>query len=428
MDNRQQVIQWTRIPDAMVIGYPRTEKWKFFPDSTLDEFQFRVLAGAVDMENSHLDEKVRERTEIVVNFRKNPPNVKIRIAVDQELIRKRQQIYNSFTDKPIAKNVLYIFIDSLSRDNFRRKLPKTKAFFEKYYNTPDTDAEVFQFLKYHGLGSWTLINMIPTEFGVDSGHMGKPDFFLKHYKERGFITGQAYTYCGRNIYDLEPGNLEKFNFEAYDHEGIALACDPNFCVPGHPFAILNGPYSMKRRCLYGKDTHSYAFEYGKKFWTAYKDQPKFLRIGFQDAHEGTGEVVKYMDDKILDLFEFLEKEGSLKDTVVIMQADHGVNMPGLYTFFDSGDFWIEKTLPTLFMMTPRNVADTYGKFIRDKEQIMVAPHDINNTLLHLAGAPKIAYNHVGISLFKPIDNILERNCDKFRVLDPYCQCMGERDF
>jgi hypothetical protein len=85
MDNRQQVIHWTRIPNAQVIGYPRTEKWKYFPDSTLDQFQFRVLASAVDMENKWLDEKIKEKTEIVIKFRENPPNVKMKIAVDEEL-------------------------------------------------------------------------------------------------------------------------------------------------------------------------------------------------------------------------------------------------------------------------------------------------------------------------------------------------------
>jgi hypothetical protein len=427
MDNKKQLVQWTKIPNAQVIGFPRTEKWKFYPDSTLDQFQFKVLYSTIDMENKYLDEKVKNKTEITVDFNKQPPEVDLRIAVDEQLITKREQVYNSFKDKTISKNVVFIFIDSLSRDNFRRKLKKTKAWLEKYYNNKKSEAEVFQFMKYHGVASWTLINMIPTMFGVEVGHIGRPNHFLKYYKERGFITGQGLNYCGRELMDLEPGNHERFNFEAFDHEVNPLFCDPNFCVPGHPFAILNGPYSMKRRCLYGKDTHSYVFDYGKKFWKAYNDQPKMLRIAFQDAHEGTGEVVKYLDDKLVDFLEMIESEGSLKETTIIIQADHGVNMPGLYTFFDSGDFWIEKTLPSLFLITPRNVADTYGSTLKDKEQVMLSPYDVHNTLLHLSGAPRISYNKIGESFFNPITNIQERTCDKIRVVDPYCNCIGERD-
>jgi len=59
---------------------------------------------------------------------------------------------------------------------------------------------------------------------------------------------------------------------------------------------------MKRRCLYGKDTHTYIFDYVKSFWEKYYDEPKFFRLAFQDAHEGTGEVAQYMDDKIVNFF------------------------------------------------------------------------------------------------------------------------------
>jgi hypothetical protein len=51
MDSRQQLVRWTRIPSAKVVDYPRVEKWRFFPDSTLNEFQFRVLASTIDMED-----------------------------------------------------------------------------------------------------------------------------------------------------------------------------------------------------------------------------------------------------------------------------------------------------------------------------------------------------------------------------------------
>ncbi len=69
---------------------------------------------------------------------------------------------------------------------------------------------------------------------------------------------------------------------------------------------------MKRRCLYGKDSSWYVFDYGKNFLEAYSDSHKHLRPAFLDAHEGTGEVVKHMDDKLVDFFEFLESEESLK--------------------------------------------------------------------------------------------------------------------
>jgi hypothetical protein len=428
MDNREQLIRWTRIHRAMRVGYPRVERWRFFPDSTLNEFQFRVLAGTIDMDDPRVDPRLKEKTEIMIDFSKENPEMTLRVSKDQVLAEKRKKVRSSFKNqKFISKNVIHLFIDSLSRDNFRRKLPKSREWLNKYFGNTKSEARTYQFLKYHAIASWTYINMVPTTFGVDGSHIGSPNHNNKYFKEKGYILGQAHNYCGREFYDLEPGNIEKFVFDPFDHEANLLGCDPNYCVPGHPFAMLNGPYGMKRRCLYGKDTSWYVFNYGKKYWQAYKDEPKYLRLAFLDAHEGTGEVVKYMDDKLVDFFEFLEAEGSLKDTVILIHSDHGVNMPGFYTFVDAEDFFIEKTLPSLFAVVPQDVANEYDEIIKGKENMLLSPYDVHNTLLHLAGAPKMAFNNVGESIFKKSDDFETRNCDRFKVVDPYCQCVGERE-
>jgi hypothetical protein len=430
MDSREQLIRWTRTSQATVLGFPRVERWRFFPDSTLNEFQFRVLGSVIDMEDPRVPRQIKDRTEITVNFKKVPPEINIRIARDEQLVTKRTKIRNSHKNTNfITKNVIHLFIDSLSRDNFRRKLPKSKKWLERFFNNENSDAKVYQFFKYHSIASWTYINMVPTTFGVDGSFQGSPVHSVRYYKEKGFITSTVDNSCGREFYDIEPGNIEKFQFEAFDHDANLIGCEPNYTVPGHPFAILNGPYGMKRRCLYGKDTSHYVFEYGKKFWKSYLDMPKYLRMAFIDAHEGTGEVVKYMDEKIVDFFDFLEAQGSLKDTVVIIQADHGVNMPGFYTFVDAQDFFIEKTLPAFFLITPQTVAKEYDEIIKGKENLMLSPYDVHNTFLHLSGAPKMAFNNVGKSLFVKSDEQerYERTCDKFKVVDPFCQCVGERE-
>ena len=64
-----------------------------------------------------------------------------------------------------------------------------------------------------------------------------------------------------------------------------------------------GPYSMFRRCLYGKDANEYIFEYGSKFLQAYKDQPVVLNLDFIDQHEPSGEIIKYVDKNLRDFLE-----------------------------------------------------------------------------------------------------------------------------
>lgn len=429
MDSREQLIRWTRVPRATVVGYPRVERWRFFPDSTLNEFQFRVLAGMIDMEDPRVDPRIKDRTEVIIDFKKEFPEMSVRVKKDEQLVEKRQKMRKAAKNsKFITKNVIHLFIDSLSRDNFRRKMPKSFARLNSYFNNKNSPARTYQFFKYHALASWTFANMVPTGFGVDSGFQGNAIHSNKYFKEKGFILGQSHNYCQREFYDLEPGNVEKFVWDGFDHDANLLGCDPNYSVPGHPFAILNGSYGMKRRCMYGKDTSWYVFDYGKKFWKAYIDEPKYLRLAFIDAHEGTGEVVKYMDEKFIDFFDFLETEGSLNDTTIVFQSDHGVNMPGFYTFVDAEDFWIEKTLPSLYLIVPQHVANEYDEVLKAKENLMLSPFDVHNTLLHLSGAPKMAYNKIGESFFNHADDFEERTCDRFKVLDPYCQCVGQRDY
>jgi hypothetical protein len=422
MDSKEQLLQWTLVKDVNIAGYPRVEDWRWYPDSVIDIFQFSVLRGVLDMEK--VTDVLKNRTEIIIDFKQQPPKLEMRITPDAELIKSRRDIYKQLPNPQMARNFIHISIDSVSRDNFRRKLPKSFKWLEKYYDNTDSEAEVFQFFKFHSIGPYTIINMIPAMYGVEATSTGNANFYTKYFKDNGYITGQSFNMCMKQLFDLEGGNVGGFNNENFDHENNHISCDPNYTMPRTPFAILNGPYGMKRRCLYGKDTSEYVFEYGKLFLNAYKDEPKFLRLGSIDAHEGTAEVVKYMDDKLFNFFNYLESGGSLKDTVIIIQSDHGVTMPGLYTFIDAEDFQIEKMFPILYMIIPRDIAKRYRDTVRSKEQVMVSPYDIHSTIMDLAGAPVDAYSKLGVSLFKEIPDIKERNCDKFGVLKNMCYCTG----
>jgi len=164
MDSREQLIRWTKVPNAKILGFPRVEKYRYFPDCTLDEFQYRVLANMIDMEDPKVSDSIKARTEAVIDFKKKLPELTVKVSRDENIANSRKEIYEKNKGNIMAKNVIHFFIDSLSRDNFRRKLPKTKAFFERYYKgigksgeaEENLPAQVFQFMKYHGLASWTF--------------------------------------------------------------------------------------------------------------------------------------------------------------------------------------------------------------------------------------------------------------------------------
>jgi hypothetical protein len=427
MDDKEQVLRWTKVRNANVIGYPRVEKWNYFPDSTIDYFQFKVLANIIDMEDPDIDEETKSKVEVIVDYREPKPEMKIRVNRDENLVEERSKLREKsrlIHGEPMTKNVIHLFIDSLSRDNFRRKMPLTMKWLEKYFQNKSGEARTYQFFKYHAVASWTYVNMVPSMFGVESGTDGSPIHLNKYFKDSGFIMGQAHNNCGREFYDLELKTVENYIWEPFDHEANILSCDPNYTYPGLPFNIFTGPFGFRRRCLYGKDTSHHIIEYSQEFWKAYEDQPKYLRLAFVDAHEGTGEVVKYMDDLLLNFFKFLETQGSLKDTVILIQSDHGTNMPGFYSMIDAEDTWIEKTLPSMFLVIPQEIANKYDNVLTEKEHYLLSPYDFHNTLLHLSNAPKYAYNKIGESFFTNNDDYKKRDCSSIKVIDaPYCQCL-----
>ena len=111
-----------------------------------------------------------------------------------------------------------------------------------------------------------------------------------------------------------------------------------------------GPSSFTRRIFYGKDSFEYELEYLRQFWEKYKDNRKLFRMAFMDAHEDTGEVVKYLDKPLTNFLIEFEQKGYLNDTFVMFVSDHGLHFPRVFGVlaFDNYDF--ERMLPSLFLL------------------------------------------------------------------------------
>jgi hypothetical protein len=166
---------------------------------------------------------------------------------------------------------------------------------------------------------------------------------IKYFKQLGYITAQSTDMCSKEVWEpeKEPPDL---NFEFWDHENVAMFCDPNYYDRKNPYPAFSGPFSVLRRCLYKKDSYEYVLEYGKQFWNTYNESKKFLRLSFIDAHESTGEVVKYLDKPIYDFLKLLMKKNLMKNTAIIFASDHGNGMPGIYTLLNSDDYSYENVL------------------------------------------------------------------------------------
>ena len=205
-------------------------------------------------------------------------------------------------------------------------------------NNNNKKIAAFQFLKYNNFRPSTQVNVLPMFYG-DSMKSEKGTSLIKYFKENGYITGGSENICHKELFLLEEDKNRDVIFESFDHENFAMFCDPNYNPPNNRVSLFKGLFSMMRRCLYGKDTFEWVVEYGYKFLEQYKDERKFLRLGFIDGHEGTMEAIKYLDKHLFKFLEFYINNYFTSSTAIIIASDHGENMLSIHHLLNLDEFF-----------------------------------------------------------------------------------------
>ena len=373
--------------------------------------------------------------QIWVNFDENEKgHISIDIPYNETLVQEKRKIAN--TTKVKFENVYTIYIDSLSRQHFQRKLKKTSKLLDflirnrnvKYHNDEysiydiEDNLNVYQFFKYQSFGYNTPPNFGPMFFGITPFSPNQSKSVMEYFSKKGFITATIVNNCAREAFNILP-YFYHVNFYPSDYEGSSIFCDPHFCIPNDKLSIYTGINSKVRRCFYERDTIEYNFEYILKFLETYKTERKFLRMISNDAHEGTMELIKYIDNALHDfLIEIFTKYYDDK-TLIVFLSDHGASLVGAYELMLSDDKDFEKVLGFLYVILPKN--STYKENVIYNEQRFVTPYDIFGTFIDILftkdDKPNFYFN--GQSLFEKI-NGLERSCKTYEELreSTFCRC------
>ena len=248
------------------IGFPLINKEeKYFVDMNYQTYMNMVLENLIDMDNLTLINFLNDKKpEITVDFSKSRiGEMKIDINFNKTLSDKRKELEAS--SNPYSKNIMIIFIDSVSRANSLRKLKKTLKFFEQFtrfegnYNKkfPFEIFHSFQFFKYHSHLYYTIGNYPILFYGNKRNFSNK--YITSDLKKNGFVTGYVSDVCFNDFVR----SYHNFSFDdIYDHH--YAICDPNY---------LN--LSPKLECFYGKLYIEYMFDYINQFWKKYNNNRKF---------------------------------------------------------------------------------------------------------------------------------------------------------
>ena len=184
--------------------------------------------------------------------------------------------------------------------------------------------------------------------------------------------------------------------------------------------------SIFRKCLYGRDSFEYNFEYILQFLEAYKKERKYFRVTFEDGHELTQEVIKYIDDSLSKFIQKLLNDYFTDKTALFILSDHGAHIPGPHDILVYEEKITEQYLGLLLLILPNK--NNYNlENIAFNQQKMITPYDIHDTLLDMINVNKYDYKNMvqnrGQSLFMKI-NGKERNCQKYNgeITNDFCFC------
>ena len=245
-------------------------------------------------------------------------------------------------------------MDNLSRVQFYRQYKKTKEFLKKFLNFEGYTNEIeknqkyhgFEFLKYQKFDGATLQNSLPMFSGVYFNYRNTMINIVKDFKKNGYITCNVQDTCHKELMSIAP--LINYYYIEFDHEFSATNCEPNVYRPG--YGLIHGDNSIFRKCLYGKESFDYALEYGKKFWSIYKNNKRFLRIVCTYAHEYSYEKSKYTDNSLHDFLKELFETNQLQNTTIFIAADHGFFLMGIYFLQISCPFNVEIVSPSFNLL------------------------------------------------------------------------------
>lgn len=287
-----------------------------------------------------------------------------------------------------------------------RQLKKTLKFIEQFmsykgkYNKKFKyeNFHSFQFFKYHSFQGYTFENYPRIFYGNKAGdNIIK---IIKYFKENGYVTSYSNEVCLIDITKIK----KKLKYEEIgDHE--LILCDPN----------IKDANLLVKRCLYNKLVTSYLYEYGNQFWRKYKNNRRFLIITSHDGHEGTLEVLKYLDNTLFNFLNDLFNDNLMKDTTTFLLSDHGTALPSPY--YMNHFYYKEMFLPMLYIICNDRKNISYNKqyqYIYKNQQTLVTGYDIYNTIGNLLYGDNYDYiknktvlhdtpkSKYGISLFKEI--------------------------
>ncbi|XP_033207740.1 uncharacterized protein LOC117167143 isoform X2 [Belonocnema kinseyi] len=382
----------------------------------VDDFKVR-LTKAVESDDCYIL-KESDFADVRCESRTGKQWHSVLAGVKRDLPVKLSVTWDKVPEKALKLNVLLFGFDSLSRNTFIRKLPRSYRYLKQ-----NLDSLVLE--GYNIVGDGTPQALIPIltgkielelpetrkRMGMKANYVDIFPLIWQKYKDSGYITGfmEDVHHIGTFTY-----RLKGFKKQPTDHymRTFYLAAEPLF------------RYSQKF-CLNGVPRHSVMMNYIKTIFDAYKDQPKFI-FGFHGelSHDSYNDIGA-ADEDVYHWIKSLNSSGHLNNTILIVMSDHGHRFAAIRNTVQGKQ---EERLPFFSFTFPpwfkQVYPRAYANFVYNTQHL-TTPFDIHRTIEKVLDfkTPKEGdVRERAISLFDKVP--LDRTCADAFIEPHWCACLN----
>lgn len=325
--------------------------------------------------------------------------------------------------KPL--NVLIVGIDSISRLNFIRTMPKTREFL--------INTDWIEYKGYNKIGDNTIPNLMALLTGKEYpiafddchldklGCLDKSGFVWAEYAKLGYVTGFAEDESRLNTFNYyKKGFVHKpvdYYMRAYT---VAVSKLTKKVVDG--MAYCTGPEAAGERIL----------NVAKDFADTFSNYPSFGFFWMNTFSHNELNTPTRMDNKVVDFLQHLHNSDYTNNSAIIFLSDHGIRF-GKIRSTRTG--WLEERLPYLYFWFPEWFQKKYPKeFINLKfnaNSRLTTPYDLYMTIQHIIVLSGLKYD-VQPSKACPacksfFEEIPSRSCKEANIDMHWCTCYGHQD-
>ncbi|XP_034109567.1 uncharacterized protein LOC117571506 isoform X1 [Drosophila albomicans] len=378
---------------------------------------FKSKAQIANTTDSVIVKCSTERGQIYINGHATIP--------ERTEIRQRLKQWRKQDQGRRVPSVLMIGIDSISRVNLIRAMPKTAQYLY--------DNDWFELAGYNKIDDNTFPNIMALMTGYNlsnamkhcnpyvSGGLDKCDFVWKRYKQHGYVTAYGEDAVKINTFNYLKKGFKQPPVDYYLRPYLAAAekmLDVNM--------VLGLPH-----CLGFETESEHVYNYALEFARRYRNESFFGFFWTNTHSHGDISQTSSMDDYLRDYLLRLVAQGTMKHSIVVFFSDHGLR------FGPTRSTWsghLEERLPFLFIWLPPFMRSQHPEFVealRLNRNRLTTPYDLHLTLKHiltLTGRTNSLETGLDTakdcpqcqSLLLPVP--LNRSCEDVAIADHWCTC------